>query len=148
MTTPTLTPRLVVRDGAAAIDFYERAFGAEVLERYDSPDGKVVHAALKIRDAVVAVVDAAPVHHNLSPDDLGGTSVILELNVDDPDAAAAKVVEHGGEIVFPIDDRFYGHRDGRVKDPFGHFWIVFKVSEQRSPEAIQKDVDGFGDAGD
>ncbi|MGF1470090.1 MAG: VOC family protein [Sandaracinaceae bacterium] len=144
MTTPTLTPRLVVRSSADAIDFYAHAFGAEELERFTTPDGVVVHAAIRIGDAVVALADRSD--DNQSPDDLGGSTVILTLIVDDPDAVAARAVERGARIVFPIEDQFYGHREGRIRDPFGHLWIVSKIIEELDAETIQKRTEGW--AGD
>ncbi|HJL17013.1 MAG TPA: VOC family protein [Sandaracinaceae bacterium LLY-WYZ-13_1] len=141
MTHP-LTPRLIVRDAAAAIDFYERAFGAEVLERYQTPDGQVVHCALKIHGAIVGVVDADPSYGNHAPDDAPASPVILHLEVDDPDAAVDRAVAEGAEALIPIDDRVYGHRDARLRDPFGHLWLVFRVVEDLAPAQIQALLDG------
>ena len=144
---PTLTPRLVVKGAARAIEFYVNALGARVLERYDDEKlGIVVHSALEVNGAVFSVVDSAPDWGNTAPADIGGTAVILQLTADDPDAVGAAMERHGAEVVFPIQDQFYGHREGRLRDPFGHLWIVSKVVEKLSPEEIQRRVDRFHDA--
>lgn len=132
-----ITPRLVVSDASAAIDFYTEVFDAEELERYAMPDGAIVHAAIRIDGAIVALAEDDPPHHNTGPAILGGSSVILTLLCDSPDAVADKAVRKGATIIFPVDDQFYGHREGRIRDPFGHQWILSKVVRQMSPEEIE-----------
>ena len=122
----TLTPMLTVRDAAKAIAFYERAFGArEIAARVTAPSGQIV-AKLAIDDQPFFVVDENPAGYNLSPETLKGTSVRLNLVVDDPDAVAARAVAAGATVLFPIADQPYGMRQGRVVDPFGHHWLVGK----------------------
>ena len=145
MSLPKLTPRLVVPDAGAAIDFYTQVFGAHEIERYATPAGRVVHAAISIDDAILSLVDEEPDQNNESPQRLGGSAVILTLLVDDPDAVAARAVELGAEIVFEVADQFYGHREGRFVDPFGHLWIVTRVTAELTPEQIQEGVDSFED---
>lgn len=145
MNRPTLTPRLVVSSAAEAITFYETVLGARELERYTLPSGRVVHAALALGGAVLALVDAAPAWNNVDPRSLGGSPVILTLEVDDPDAIAAAAVRRGARVIFPVADQSYGHREGRIEDPFGHLWILTKLVEALSPEEIQRRMDGFGD---
>lgn len=141
---PALTPRLVVRGAAKAIDFYTNALGARVLERFeDKKIGKIVHSALELEGSVFAVVDSAPDWGNDSPADLEGSAVIMTYMTDDPDAVGAALEKHGAEVVFPIKDQFYGHREGRFRDPFGHLWIVGRVTEALSAEEIQQRVDAF-----
>ena len=122
---PNVMPRLVVDGADAAIALYERVFGAKCLERYATPSGRVVHAALSIRGSMLAITDRDP-NVNRDPKDLGGSPVMLNVLVDDPDAVAAALVEAGGETKIAVDDRFYGRREGRIADPFGHLWIVSK----------------------
>lgn len=141
--TPILTPRLVVDGAADAIDHYERVFGARCLERYATADGRIVHAALSIRGAVIALTDADGAH-NLGPTQIGGSPVILHLLTDDPDATARAVVDAGGRIVIPIDDRFYGYREGRVADRFGHLWILSRRIENLDPTEIERRMRGVG----
>lgn len=142
MDTPKLTPRLIVESSAEAIDFYRDVFGAEELERYATPDGKVVHAAISVDGAVIALADETPEWHNEAPARLGGSPVILTLMCDDPDAIAELAVTRGARVVFPIDDQFYGHREGRIVDPFGHVWILSKIVRKMSPQEIQRAVAG------
>jgi PhnB protein len=120
----TLTPMLTVRDAARAIEFYQRAFGArEVVPPVRSPSGQIV-AQLAIDGQHFFVVDENPAAYNVSPQTLNGTSVRLNLVVDDPDAVAARALAAGATVVFPIADQPYGMRQGRVADPFGHHWLI------------------------
>jgi len=122
----TLTPMLTVRDAAKAIAFYEQAFGArEAAPRVTTPSGQIV-AQLAIDGQRFFVVDENPPAFNLSPQTLNGTSVRLNLVVDDPDAVAVRAVNAGATVVFPIADQPYGMRQGRVADPFGHHWLIGK----------------------
>ena len=115
---------LTVRDAAQAIEFYGRAFGArEVAPPARSPSGQTV-AQLAIDGQRFFVVDENPAAYNVSPETLNGTSVRLNLVVDDPDAVAARAVAAGATVVFPIADQPYGMRQGRVADPFGHHWLI------------------------
>ena len=120
----TVTPMLTVRDAAKAIEFYQRAFGArEVAPPARSPSGQIV-AQLAIDGQQFFVVDENPAAYNVSPETLNGTSVRLNLVVDDPDAVAARAVAAGATVVFPIADQPYGMRQGRIADPFGHHWLI------------------------
>ena len=136
----SLTPRLVVKGAAKALDFYRDALGAEVIERFadDSRGGIIVHSAIKIGATIVAVVDEYPEWGMAGPEHLGGSPVLLHITVDDPDATAARMQAHGAEIVIPIADQFYGRREGRVRDPFGHLWIPSKEVEKLEPGEIQR----------
>ncbi|MCA9559354.1 MAG: VOC family protein [Myxococcales bacterium] len=142
----TLTPRLVVRNAPAAIDFYTRVYGAELLERYAMPDGHVVHALLALGDARFSLAEEAPDWHTLGAQSIGDSPVILQLSVDDPDATAARAVELGAEVVFPIRDQFYGRREGRIRDPFGHLWILGRVIEDVSPEEMERRIAAFAES--
>jgi PhnB protein len=117
----TVTPRLVVHDAAAAIDFYARALGAAEEERHEH-DGKVVHALVLIDDQPIALKDADDV--DPSPRSLGGSPVILSVDVPDARAVADRMIEAGARVVFAVDDHGYGYLDGRVEDPFGHLWLL------------------------
>ena len=122
----SLTPMLTVKDAAQAIDFYERAFGAtEVRPRVTAPSGQIV-AELAIEGQRFFVVDENPAAFNLSPKTLNGTSVRLNLVVDDPDAVAERAMGAGATVIFPIADQPYGMRQGRVADPYGHHWLIGK----------------------
>lgn len=120
----TLTPMLTVRGAAKAIEFYQRAFGArEVAPPVRSPTGQIV-AQLAVDGQHFFVVDENPAAFNVSPETLNGTTVRLNLVVDDPDAVAARAVAAGATVVFPIADQPYGMRQGRLADPFGHHWLI------------------------
>lgn len=142
MADPTLTPRLIVDGADRAVDFYRRALDAELLERFTGPDGKVVHAALKIRDAIVSVADESPASGNHAPTSLGGSGVLLTLVVEEADPVGARLVGAGAEAVIPIDDRFYGKREGRFRDPFGHLWIISQPLEPVPADEIQRRATG------
>jgi uncharacterized glyoxalase superfamily protein PhnB len=119
-----LYPFLAVRDVAAAVEFYARAFGAaEPGERLVAPDGRQV-AILEIGGRTVGVASEAPELGTPSPETAGATTVRISLHVDDPDAVAARAVEAGATEMFPVADQPYGLRQGRVVDPFGHHWLV------------------------
>jgi PhnB protein len=121
--TVSVTPMLTVRNAAAAIDFYRQAFDATEEERFVSPNGQIV-AQMSIDGAEFYVVDENPDAFNHSPEALGGTSVRMNLIVDDPDRSAAKAIAAGATEVFPIADQPYGMRQGRVQDPYGHHWLI------------------------
>jgi PhnB protein len=118
-----ITPVLTVRNAAAAVDFYKRAFGAIEVARVTNPGNRIV-ADLTIDGAPFRVVEEVPEAFNLSPETLEGTSVRLNLLVADPDAVAEQAVAAGATEVFPIADEAYGLRQGRFADPFGHHWLI------------------------
>jgi len=123
--TAFLAPLLNVRDGAAAIAFYQSAFGATVLMQTPPESGSVV-AHLSIAGAEFWLADESPTHHNFSPATLNGTTVRLILTVDDPDAVFNRAVAAGASIIWPVADQSYRWRVGRIADPFGHHWEIGK----------------------
>jgi PhnB protein len=120
----TLAPLLSVRRGAAAIEFYQRAFGAKELFRIGN-EGDVV-AQLSLDGTEFWLADESPKHLNFSPESLGGGTVRLVLTVDDPDAVFARAIDAGAKVVWPVKDQSYGWRVGRLVDPFGHHWEIGK----------------------
>lgn len=138
----TVAPRLIVVGADRAIDFYQQVFGAKLVERYADGDGHVVHAALDFGQSVISIAEAREAWNNVAPTMLGGTPVILDLIVDDADAVGARLTEAGAETVFPIADQFYGHREGRFRDPFGHLWIITGIIEDLSAEEIERRMAG------
>ncbi|HEY7483921.1 MAG TPA: methyltransferase [Streptosporangiaceae bacterium] len=123
--SPTLRPRLVVADAVKAIDYYAMAFGAEVIDRYAAPDGKIVHCELAVGEARFTLKDEDAADR--APAAAGGSGALLMLEVEDVDAVAARMVAAGGTVVFPVADADYG-RSGRVADPFGHAWLLHQRS--------------------
>lgn len=141
MTTPKLFVRLVAADAAAALDFYCSALGATELLRFADPSGRIVHSEIQIGDDVVSVTehDGAV---NVAPTALGGTAVLLTLVVGDADTVGAAMLAAGAEVVIPIADQFYGRREGRIRDPFGHLWIISQDSDQHvDDQEVQRRLD-------
>jgi PhnB protein len=144
----TLTPYLVVHDGAAAIEFYQRAFGAQLRGRVDGPDGKVGHASLQIGDSQLMLSDPFPQARYQPPPDLGGTSCGIYVYVEDVDAAFARAVDAGATALSEPQDMFWGDRWGSVMDPFGHIWElathVEDVSEEDMAARAREAMAGMG----
>lgn len=143
----TVTPQLTVSGAAEAIDFYKRAFGAKELMRMPSPDGKVMHAELKIGDSVVFVVDEFP-HTGpgpcpRSPKSLGGPTGTLHVYVPDVDAAFKRALGAGAQVRMPVMDMFWGDRYGQVTDPFGHIWGLATHKESPTAKQIAKRAEEF-----
>ena len=135
---PTLTPYLIVADGAAAIAFYTEAFGASERLRLDAPGGKVGHAELQIGDSVIMVADEYPEMGALSPASVGGTPVGLHLYVEDVDAVTARAVAAGGKLLHAPENKFYGDRNSTLEDPFGHRWHLSTHVEDVPPDEIAR----------
>ena len=122
----TVTAQLAVRHGRAAVEFYERAFGAvEIYRVGGTHEHEAVVSQLAVGTTTFWVADESPEHANFSPESLGGGTVKLLLTVDDPDAAVERAVAAGATIVAPVSDE-HGWRLGRIRDPFGHDWEVGK----------------------
>ncbi len=136
----TLSPYLIVRDAARAIDFYTKAFGAQEQYRLAMPSGKVGHAELTIGNATIMLADEHPDFGALSPPTIGGSPVRLHLTVDDADAAVERAVAAGATIVRPLKNEFYGERTAMILDPFGHSWHVAAHVEDVTPEEMQRRV--------
>ena len=126
MTATSLTPMLTVKSALAAVDFYEDAFDAVELRRW--PDGPAV-VEMAIDGLRFFIVDENPSALNLSPASLDGTTVRINLMVDDPDATAAQAIAAGASEIFPVADQPYGVRQGRAADPNGHRWLIGKPLE-------------------
>lgn len=134
----TVTPYLICKGAAAAIDFYKKAFGATEIMRMPAPDGRVGHCELKIGDSRVMLADEFPERNIRGPHTLGGTSVSFYLYVDDVDAQFAKALAAGGKVDRPVTDQFYGDRSGTLFDPFGHQWTLATHTEDVPPEEMQR----------
>ena len=133
-----VTPYLIIRDAARALDFYKKAFGAVELMRFPAPEGKIGHAEIKIGNGVVMLADESPARGHKSPQTLGGTAVSLMFYVADVDAQFAKALAAGGTVVNPLQDQFYGDRSATITDPFGHTWTIATHTEDVSPEEMQR----------
>jgi PhnB protein len=133
-----VTPYLIIRDAARALDFYKKAFGATELMRFPAPGGKIGHAEMKIGEGVVMLADESPEMGHKSPQTLGGTAITLMFYVPDVDAQFAKAVAAGGTVKQALKDQFYGDRSGTITDPFGHIWTIATHKEDVSPEEMQR----------
>jgi PhnB protein len=132
-----VTPHLVTRDAAKAIEFYNWAFGAELQGKsHDSPDGKITHATLKIGDSLLMLADEFPSFGSLSPESLGGSPVVIHLYVEDVDAVFNRAVSAGATSTMPLMDAFWGDRYGQLTDPFGHRWSLATHKENLTDEEV------------
>lgn len=134
----TITPYLVVRDASKAVDFYKKAFGAEVRGIHYTPDGKIMNADLKIGDSIVLMSDEFPAMKVLSPQSLGGSSVTIHIYTEDVDANFNRAVSAGATVVMPVMDMFWGDRYGQLADPFGHRWSLATHIEDLTSDEIEK----------
>lgn len=133
----SLTPKLVVSDGAAALAFYTEALGAAVEESY-IVDGRIVHATLVVDGLRFELKDAGD--GDPAPGE-GHPPVLMSLGVTDSDAVTDRLLAAGATVVHPVSDHEYGSRGGRVADPFGHHWMVSTPLEQLSPDEVQARLD-------
>lgn len=133
----SVTPYLIVKGGAEAIDYYKKAFGAVELFRMDH-GGKIGHAEIKIGDSPIMLADEYPEMKYVSPKTLGGTPVSIMIYVDDVDTVYNQAISAGGTEVKALQDQFYGDRSGTLTDPFGHVWTVATHKEDVSEEEMAK----------
>jgi PhnB protein len=132
-----VTPHLICAGAAAAIDFYKTAFGAVEEGRLPAPDGRVMHALIRIGGAPIMLVDEMPEWGALGPKALKGSPVTIHLYVDDVDAVVARAVKAGAKVTMPVADQFWGDRYGKLEDPFGHHWSVATHQREVSPEEMK-----------
>lgn len=134
----SVTPYLIVKGAAKAIEFYKQAFGATETLRMAQPDGRIGHAELKIGDSTIMLADEFPEINARGPESLGGTPVMIHLYVEDVDGVAKKASSAGAKELRPVKDQFYGDRSGMFADPFGHKWNIATHKEDLSDEEIRK----------
>jgi uncharacterized glyoxalase superfamily protein PhnB len=134
----SITPHLICAGAAKAIEFYKAAFGATEEARLPGPDGRLMHASVKIGDSQVMLVDEMPEWGALGPKSLKGSPVTIHLYVDDVDAVVARAVKAGAKVTMPVADQFWGDRYGKLEDPFGHHWSVATHVRDVSMEEAQK----------
>lgn len=140
----SITPGLIVRDAASAIEFYKRAFGAQELGRMTTPDGKrIAHAEIKIGDSIIFVNDEFPDMGYHAPPSSGGATGGLYIYTEDADKMFQQAVEAGAKVRMPVTDMFWGDRYGKVTDPFGHEWGIATHKEDVLPEEMRKRAEAF-----
>ena len=140
----SVTPHLICAGAADAIEFYKKAFGAVDLGRLPGPKGRLMHAAIRIGDSTVMLVDEMPEWGAFGPKSLKGSPVTIHLYVQDVDAFVARAVAAGAKITMPLDDMFWGDRYCKVEDPFGHHWSIATHIREVSPEEMQQAMQKMG----
>ena len=140
----SLTPYLVCKGAAKAIDFYTKAFGAEEMVRMPGPDGQVMHAEVKIGNAMLMLADEDKARGHLSPDSIGGTATSIMLYTDDVDAVFDRAIAAGAKSEMPPADMFWGDRMGNLVDPFGHKWAIATHKEDVAPDEMEKRMQALG----
>ena len=136
-----ITPYLSVRDANAAIQFYQRVFGAKEIGRISMPGNTVGHAELQIGDSRIMLSEEMPAWGNKSPATLGGSPVGIALYVPDVDAVYQRALDAGAKVIEPVKDQFYGDRSGTLLDPFGHKWHLLTHIEDVAFAEMQKRCD-------
>ncbi len=139
----TVTPSLIVRGAADAIEFYKKAFGAQELMRMAAPEGRIGHAELKIGDSIIFLADEFPNMGSKSPQTLGGSTGTLNIYVKDVDTTFQQAIAAGGKATMPVADMFWGDRYGTFVDPFGHSWGVGTHKEDLTPQEIEERAQAF-----
>ena len=134
----TVTPYLVIKGAARAIEYYKSVFGATVVVRMDGPNGSVGHAELQIGDSRIMLADENPQMGNRSAESIGASPVSLYVYLPDCDQVVAKATAEGAKILKPVEDQFYGDRSGFIQDPFGHLWGIATHKEDVSPQEMKE----------
>ncbi len=134
----TVTPYLAINGAAAAIDWYRKAFGAKEVERFPTPDGKLMNARIRIGDSNVMMSDVFPGAGSQAPDTLGNSLVTLHVYVKDVDKVWQQAVDAGAKVTMPLDNQFWGERYGQLTDPFGHHWSLSQVIKMSKAEREEK----------
>ena len=139
----TITPYLAVENASEAIDFYQRAFGAQERVRMDGPGGAIMHAELQVGDSMIMLSDPFPQSSTTPPKQLGGTSVSIFAYVENIDDVYKQAIDAGASSLMEPDDMFWGDRFGSVQDPFGHSWTIATHIEDVEPEEMQRRSEEF-----
>jgi PhnB protein len=140
----TVTPYLVIRGAASAIEFYKNAFGAKEIRRSPGPGGLLMHVEIKINDSIIMFCDEYPqMQRWVSPESLKGTTFALHIYVQDADATFKQAIAAGAAVSMPMMDAFWGDRYGRVTDPFGHEWSIATHQHDYSPAEMRKKAEEF-----
>lgn len=135
-----VTPHLVCAGASAAIEFYTKAFNAVEMSRMPGPQGKLMHAMVRIGDSNIMLMDEFPEWGALGPNTLKGSSVTIHLYVEDADALFDQAVAAGAKVKMPPADMFWGDRYGVVEDPFGHQWAIATHRRDMTPEQMREEA--------
>lgn len=136
----TITPYLVIKGAAQAIEYYKKVFGAKEVFRMNGPDGKVGHAELQVGNSRFMLADENPQmgEGHTSASSIGASPVSLYIYLPDVDRVIERAVAEGAKLMKEPQDQFYGDRSGFIRDPFGHFWGVATHIEDVSPQEMEK----------
>src|SRR5213594_2975272 len=134
----TVTPYLAINGAAAAIDWYKKAFGAKELARQPMPDGKLMHARIRIGDSIVMMSDVFPGGSAQAPDSLGTSPVTLHVYAKNVDKLWQQAVDAGAKVTMQLDNMFWGERYGQLTDPFGHRWSLSQQIKMSKAERDEK----------
>lgn len=133
----TVNVMLTVRGAERALEFYNRAFGAEVETVLKDKEGKIIHAEFKIADTIIMLAEEVP-GVNLGPQTLGGSAITLQVYTGDVEGMFEDALDAGAQLIFPIKKQFYGDRSGKIRDPFGHEWVLSTHMEDLTAKQIQQ----------
>jgi len=136
----SITPHLVCEGAAEAIEFYKKAFDAVENGRMPTPDGKIMHAQIRIGDSPLMLVDAFPDMGAFGPKALKGSPVTIHLYVEDADKTFDQAVAAGATVRMPLADMFWGDRYGQLIGPFGHIWSIATHKHDYTPEQMQANM--------
>ena len=134
----SVTPYLIIRGAADAIEFYKNAFGAVELFRFPAPGGKIGHAEIKVGDSPIMLADEYPDMGYKGPQSIGGSPVSLMIYLEDVDSVFNRAVDAGATVKEAVQDKFYGDRTGTVIDPFGHIWHISTHKEDVSMDEMER----------
>src|SRR3989454_7831631 len=134
----TVTPYLAINGAAAAIDWYKKAFGAKELSRQPMPDGKLMHASIRIGDSILMMSDVFPGGSAQAPDSLGTSAVTLHVYAKNVDKLWQQAVDAGAKVTMQLDNMFWGERYGQLTDPFGHHWSLSQQIKMSKSERDEK----------
>jgi uncharacterized glyoxalase superfamily protein PhnB len=135
----TITPHLVIKGASQALEFYKKAFGAKELEKSPLPDGKLMHASIKIGDSVVMMADEFPGSSMKAPDSAGSTTVAIHVYSKNVDKLWQQALDAGAKVSMPLDNQFWGERYGQLQDPFGHLWSMSQRVKMSPTEMKEKE---------
>lgn len=141
----SVTPHLICAGAAEAIAFYKKAFNALEISRLPGPDGRLMHASIRIGDSTLMLVDEMPEHGALGPLSLKGSPVTIHLYVEDADSFTEQAIRAGAKSRMPVTDMFWGDRYGQIEDPFGHRWSIATHVRDVTPAEMEKAMQAMCD---
>ena len=141
----TVTPYLIIKNAAAAIEFYKKAFNAIEMARMPAPNGMIGHAELKIGDSMIMLADEFPEMDAKGPETFGGSPMSIMLYVEEADKIFQQAIDAGAKILRPLENKFYGDRSGQITDPFGYVWSIATHVEDVTPAEMERRMKEMGE---